>query len=349
MSCLRAAGLGAAILLGGLATTGCTRYVTVDRLPQAYYQTAYPTQDVSGALEEAFQAVRRIRVTGFYANYRFSPGSAPLEGDPLGPEVMARAVDTSSSSTTREASAVQVAQANLRVTLLTNQHAIRFPDTIVEYAEAALEGRPTKGRRTIHRISVKQDQINLVWGRSPLQAFEVLAEDAPADLALIGAVYPTDADSRSLSILRVRVGDSERLSWGSFVYVLGHPGGYPMVTRGLVSDPAGEATSSFLIDGLWNEGTSGGPILAVRGDGGGLEWVGIARAAAGRRELRLGPDPELAQSRDERVLYEGSVYLEEVQRILYGISLSVPMTSIREFMDRNRAELGSRGWVLPVF
>ena len=208
---------------------------------------------------------------------------------------------------------------------------------------------PEPGRRIIHRISIKQDQYNLVVDRNALRTFEVLAEDAPSDLALLGTVYPTDAESRSLSVLRVRVGDSERLSWGSFVYVLGHPGGYPVVTRGIVSDPGREATSSFLIDGLWNEGTSGGPILAVRGDDGSLEWVGIARAAAGRTEHRLAPDPELAESKDQRLLYEGRIYLEEVQRILYGISLSVPMTTIREFMDRNRANLRSRGWALPVF
>ena len=141
MRCPPAAALVPAVLLLSLGSTACTRYVTVDRLPQAYYQTSFPTRDVSGALEEAFRAVKRIRVAGFYTDYRFSPGSAPLEGDPLGPDVLARAVDTSSSSTTREASAVQVAQASLRVTLLTNQHAIQFPDTIVEYAEVAEEGR----------------------------------------------------------------------------------------------------------------------------------------------------------------------------------------------------------------
>ena len=34
------------------------------------------------------------------------------------------------------------------------------------------------------------------------------------------------------------MGDASRLTWGSFVYVLGYPQGYPMVTRGIVSLPA---------------------------------------------------------------------------------------------------------------
>jgi S1-C subfamily serine protease len=346
MRCAPAA-LSVAVLLLGAVAHGCTRYVTLDRMPQAYYRGSYPDQDVSGALEEAFRAVKRIRVTGVYHHYRFSPESAPREGDRLGAEVLARAVDTATSSSSREASAVQIALAGLRVTLLTNDHAIRFPDTLVEYALAAGEEPDAQERRVIHRVSVKRGQYNLIMDRSGLQPFDVLARDVPSDLALIGATFPGDAESSSLSVLRVPVGDSDRLAWGSFVYVLGHPGGYPIVTRGIVSDPRREATPSFLVDGLWNEGTSGGPILAVRGDDGTLEWVGIARAAAGRTERRLAPDPETTESQDQRSLYEGRIYLEEAQRILYGISLSVPMTTIREFIDRSRSDLRRGGWGLP--
>ena len=339
-----------ASLLAATASAGCVRYVTVDRGPQAYYQTAFPGHDVSEQLEEAFRAVKRIRVTGVYDHYRFSPDAAPLEGDPLGPGVLALAVDTFTNSTSREASAVQIARMNRRVTLLTNHHATHFPDTLVEYAETPRGARPPPpGRRRIERVSVKRDQYNLVMDRAGIQPFDVLARDVQLDLALIGAAYPLGTEGRVLSILQMPVGDADRLSWGSFVYVLGHPGGYPMVTRGIVSDPRREATASFLIDGLWNEGISGGPILGVRGEDGSLEWVGIARAAAGRIEQRLTPDPATAPVLDQRTLYEGRIYLEEVQRILYGISLSVPMTTIRGFLNQNRTNLRNRGWEVPRF
>lgn len=340
----------AAALLATLAGTSCVRNVALDRGPQAYYQTAFPGHDLSGHLEDAFRAVKRIRVTGVYDHYRFSPETAPQEGDPLGPRVLARAVDTFTNSTSREASAVQIAKAARRVTLLTNHHATHFPDTVVEYAETVGRSQPTPpGRRRIDRISIKKDQFNLVMDRAGIQPFEILARDVQSDLALIGASYPAGIESQTLAILSVPIGNADRLSWGSFVYVLGHPGGYPMVTRGIVSDPRREATASFLIDGLWNEGISGGPILAVRGEDGNLEWVGIARAAAGRIEHRLTPDPEALQSLEQRQLYDGRIYLEEIQRILYGISLSVPMTTIREFINRNRADLRRRGWEVPRF
>jgi hypothetical protein len=339
-----------AFLLAAAASAGCVRYVPVDRGPQAYYQTAFPGSDVSGQLEEAFRAVKRIRVTGVYDHYRFAPETGPLEGDPLGPRVLAMAVDTFTNSTSREASAVQIARTNRRITLLTNHHATFFPDTLVEYAETPRGARPAPpGRRRIERVSVKRDQYNLVMDRAGIQPFDVLARDVQVDLALIGAAYPLGTEGRVLSVLQVPVGDADRLSWGSFVYVLGHPGGYPMVTRGIVSDPRREATASFLIDGLWNEGISGGPILGVRGEDGTLEWVGIARAAAGRVEQRLTPDPAALPILDQRTVYEGRIYLEEVQRILYGISLSVPMTTIRVFLNQNRTSLRNRGWEVPRF
>ncbi len=331
-----------------MAATGCVRYVTVSQGPQAYYQTAFPGHDVSGQLEEAFQAVKRIRVTGVYEHYRFSPGTAPFAGDLLGPDILAQAVDTFTNTTSREASAVQVARSGRRVTLLTNHHAVQFPDTVVEYAETSAGRRITPPeRRRIERVSVKRDQYNLVMDRAGIQPFQILAQDESSDLALIGATFAPGTPSQSFQVLRVPVGDADRLSWGSFVYVLGHPGGYPMVTRGIVSDPRREATASFVIDGLWNEGISGGLILAVRGTDGSLEWVGMARAAAGRIEHRLAPDPEALQDLDQRTLYEGRIYLEEVKRILYGISLSVPMNAIREFVTRNRADLRRRGWEVP--
>jgi hypothetical protein len=345
----------AAVSLAGGGASGCTRQVFVDGTGapgiQGYYLTAFPEHDIPGQLEEAFRAVKRIQVEGVYEHFRFSTEAPPREGDHLGPEVLARAVDTFSSSITRQASAVQVARSNRRITLLTNHHVLDLPDTLVKYAQVAgrTPSRPSVPR-PIEQISVKRRQANLVADVAGIQPFEILAQSGQSDLALLGASYPGGTGAEVLSVLQTRIGDAARLSWGSVVYVLGHPGGYPIITRGIVSDPAQRATGSFLIDGLWNEGISGAPILAVRGEDGSMEWVGLARAAVGRAEHRLVPDPEAIKDMvDDRLPYEGRIYIEETQRILYGISLSVSMTTIREFVDRNRDELERLGWRVPGF
>ena len=89
--------------------------------------------------------------------------------------------------------------------------------------------------------------------------------------------------------------------------------------------------------------------MSLRGEDETLEWVGVARAAAGRREQRLVPDPESIPEREERTLYRGRIYIEEVQRILYGISFSVPTAAIRRFTNRSRPRLRDRGWPLPAY
>ena len=107
--------------------------------------------------------------------------------------------------------------------------------------------------------------------------------------------------------------------------------------------------AAFLIDGLWNEGMSGAPILAVRGEGGGLEWVGIVLAASAQTEYRLVAEEAVERTQDSRRRYEGPIYLQPVQEIRYGITFSVPMTVIRRFLDEHRSLLRDRGYSLPSF
>jgi S1-C subfamily serine protease len=144
-------------------------------------------------------------------------------------------------------------------------------------------------------------------------------------------------------------GDPRRLSLGSFIYVLGYPGGYPMVTRAIVSDPNRDRRGGFVTDGLWNEGISGGPILAVRGDDGALEWVGITRAGAGVRETLLLPEDMDPPDEDFFILYDGAIYAESALRIQYGIALTVPMLALRSFVSAHRSALSRRGYDVRRF
>jgi hypothetical protein len=117
-----------------------------------------------------------------------------------------------------------------------------------------------------------------------------------------------------------------------------------MVTRSIVSNPNWDGRGGFISDGLWNEGISGGLILAIRGGTGDLEAVGLARAGAAMTELRLQPDTLSTPSGGETRRYEGMLYIESVLRIQYGITLPVSMTVVMGFLDRNRAALRSRGY-----
>ncbi len=336
------------VLLVGLAAAGCTRQIVPDRGPTAYYQTAYPAHDTSQDLERVLEAVRRIEVTSVYETYRFSEDDAPTAGETLDENVLSRAVESASRVQTRSATAVVVSRSGREILMLTASHAVHFPDTVVQYFD---RGRPDDRveapLRRIRSVSILRRRSNWVMGLPPMDPFEVLAEDRPRDLAFLGTRYPEDADPREVPTFPLPTGSSDRLSWGSFVYAVGYPSGYPMVTRGVVSSPGGELPGGFVIDGLWNEGMSGGPVLAVRGETDGLEWVGMARSSAAATEHRLGPAEGVVEDHDPWRPYEGPLFIEEIRRIQYGIMLAVPINAVRDFMEEHRRELQRLGYDPP--
>ena len=83
----------------------------------------------------------------------------------------------------------------------------------------------------------------------------------------------------------------------------------------------------------------------MRGESGNLEPVGLARAGAAEPEFRLQPDTtgfSAAAGGSQR--YTGTVFIESILRIQYGITLSVSMTLATDFLSRNEALLRSRGY-----
>ncbi len=347
---LPAAGSLLLVALAAAAVPACTRYVELDRGPQAHYQTSFPITDTSGELGRALGSVKRIMVAVEYDTYLFPEGVSPTEAELDDPAILERATDTLAISRTRSATAVLVSVTSRNVGLVTANHAVHYPDTVAEYyrSEGVGVADGSDGRR-IRSLSVKRRQSNWIVGLPDVATFEVLAFDDESDVALIGFEYPEDEEIESVRPLPVANGDPGRLSWGAFVYVLGHPSGYPMATRGIVSLSYGDESDSFVVDGLWNEGMSGGPVLAVRGDDGSLEWVGMARAASARSEARIVPPEGAVEQHDPDEPYEGPVYLEEVPRIQYGIMLSVPVTAIRRLIDDRRDDLQERGYRFPTF
>lgn len=312
------------------------------------YPASFPAADMSGPLSAAFESVKQLQVSVTYQVHSFAEDDAPTGADLEGEDVRARAASTMPVSETRRATAVLISRSARSVLFLTAAHAVFRPDTIVEYFGAGPSPpSPAVSReRRIRSISIKSGQVNWVLGLPGPRAFDVLAWDAEQDVALIGfPIRETDGLERARA-MRVPAGDPADLVLGSFVYVLGYPGGYRMVSRG-VATPADDGTDGFVIDGNWNQGVSGGAILAVRGDGAGLEWVGMARAAAAVREERLVAADSAVDAHDPAMPYEGPVFLQETLRIQYGVTLSVPMTDVRRFMEDHRESLGRRGYQVP--
>ena len=332
-----------ASFLASCISTTCTRYVDVDRGPQAYYQTGFPVFNTADRLERVLASVKTIRITAIYRTYVFPPSAGLSESEAIDDARLGRAADTVEVQQSRRATAVVVGASRGRVTLLTVHHAVNLPDTLVEYFGWEKTGERD---RQVRSISILRGLSRWVVGTEGLDSFEVLASDELRDLAFLGVEYPGSSIPDDVPVLRVRIGNSARLSFGSFVYVVGYPAGYPMITSGLVGDPPRRRDSSdtFTVDGVWNYGMSGGLILAFRGDRDALEWVGMARAAEVESEHLLVPEEGAEKQLEAWMPYEGPLYLEETRRILSGVNLSTPMSAIRRFAEESQNVLGAKGY-----
>jgi S1-C subfamily serine protease len=325
------------IVLGAVLFAGaCARsYSSGERGPQAHYQTAHPLRDTSRDLERIFRSVKRIQVTGYYRTYRFAAEDSITKSDLRRPATYNRAIEQFTFDHTRSGTATIISHTGRLLSLITNEHVTRVPDTVFVYLTSPADDLAQNGTgRFLESVSIRTRQRNVVLDLAEPEAFRIIARDSALDIALIGVDLKLD-NPGDIRVLNVRRGDASRLVWGSFVYVLGYPRGFPMVTRAIVSDPNRGRDNSFLLDGLFNRGISGGLILAVRGDTEELVWVGMARAASAQHEFILLPDDGRVEETGLLMPYEGGLRIERVMRIDYGITFSVPMTSIHRFMSRS--------------
>ncbi len=324
------------LLLCCLAIPGCSRSraAGVRAAPSSYYQTGPAAGDVSGDIEQILRAVKRLHITGLYVSYRFALADSITDDELSDPATWGRATSRYTFSHTKAGTAVVIAAGQAAATLITNDHITRLPDTlVVHHGDAARAGSPA---RYVESVTVLTGRSEYVLEMPGSPAFRVIARDTVADLALLRVPVPADA---RIDVLRAPPGNAARLTWASFVYVLGFPGGQRMVTRAIISQPS-EGSNSFLLDGLFNRGMSGGLILAVRSDTGALEWVGLARAASAETEYLLFPENRDLQEEGMLLPYSGNLYLERAARIQYGITFCVSIDTIEGFLRRADVRAG---------
>lgn len=350
----RVRGLGAARALLALLLGGCATLGERPEVEGTLYQTAWPAHDTSRDLTSAFRSVKQVFYTGEYRTHLFPEAAGVTEaevgrGPPPGGVAPAGAVESFSEAQSKAGTATIVARAGQRLVLLTSNHVVYFEPVRIEYYEprGAARGVP-ETPRVVASVSYLVSEEGGFIHHPDLGPFQVLTRDERADVALLGIDLRAWSNPTDFPSLALRAGRAEGLGWGSFVYVLGYPNGFAVATRGLVSNPRRDGAGSFLTDGLWNEGISGGLILGVRRDSGHLEWVGMARAGAAQPEIRARPDTTLfARDPDFVRMYEGPLYVQATLQIVYGVTLAVPEGAIRFFIERSRPVLRSRGFPVP--
>lgn len=335
-------------IFAALILTYCTRTVYISEktnLRDGQYDSEFPSQPTSEYLEDINRSVKMVNTMSSYRGYEFSLKNGPLRSQIGNPKIADKAVKEKYLNSPASGTATIIYHSPERIALLTCNHVISSPDTIVTYF------LDEDGKQTpfIESVYYKVRQSITVTGIPEVNDFEVIASDPNKDLAVIGKKY-SQKHVLNLSVFTYPVGKAEDLHMGTFVYLFGFPRGERMVGTSIVSRSNKDRDHGFVLNAPMHKGISGGLVMAIRDGVPNFEWVGMVFAVAGERIEYLVPEKESdLPSVDIQRIYTGDVYLNSTRSIVYGITYAVSIESIREFLELNTGVFSEKGYDSTLF
>jgi hypothetical protein len=324
---------------------GCSRNiykVAYPTLSDGKYDSEFPYKNASSELKQISQSVRKLSAIAYYKSYVFDENSRVMKSDVKDKNYRKKAIKEIYFNNSVIGSATILSYIGRRITFLTCAHIVDFEDTIYTYftTESGLQ------KPFLQSIAIKQKQKNFVADLPERGELEILAMDSKSDIALLGRMFTSDTPF-PLPVFDYPLGKALGLEWGSFVYLIGYPKGYLMVTRGIVSQPDRDHKGSFLVDALFNRGFSGGIVLAIKDGVPNFEMVGLASSVSADFEFSIIPPEDIERSGfDPRIPYEGDVHVEFNRTINYGITFIVSTEIIQDFIKENLDRLRNQGYDL---
>lgn len=309
------------------------------------YDTEFPYKTCSKQIGEVARSIKKIHCIAEYKTYIF-PHEMKVTEDMIDRKFLRQDnIIKQFDSESVIGTATVIFYNGERIGLLTSAHIVNYPDTIIGYYEVFKKGEI----ETIQTFSVKSRQLNYVRDLPISKNLKILAIDEHQDIAILGEEVDKDR-KREVHVFNYPMGDSDELEWGSFVYIMGFPSGYQMITRGIVSTPGGKHKKNFLIDALFNKGISGGIVLAIRDGVPNFEMVGMAKSVAANYENIIVPEEEShVRKYNPSMPYEGNTYVKVKKNINYGITYSVASNSIKDFIQEHQLELADQGYIFNQF
>jgi len=314
-------------------------------LSDGKYDTEFPYRTCSKQIGEITRSIKKLHCIAEYKTYVL-PLDAKITLNQVTKKVLRqKSIKKKFDSESVIGTATIIFYDHERIGLLTSAHIINYPDTIIGYYETD----KTKSEKYIQTFSIKTRQLNYVRDLPISKNLKILALDEGLDIAILGQEVDTERD-REVHVFSYPVGNSDELEWGSFVYILGYPSGYQMITRGIVSTPGGKHKKNFLIDALFNKGISGGIVLAIKDGVPNFELVGMAKSVSANYENILIPKEEShIKQYNPNIPYEGNIYVKVKKEINYGITYSVASNSIVSFLKKHEIELAEEGYIFTKF
>jgi len=316
---------------------GSSNRTSVAEAGNYYSKTADPAR-LDLWLGENLDLIVRIQSTVFYQTSHLSPATSFSPSELSGTDIDASAESTTFNNESRAGTAVLMSETNGNHMLLTANHVVSFPDTIWHYRE--------NGNEELEAVSVKVRESFSLFTDDNFGPLQLIASDKRRDLALLTSSFGINEE---LNPGTIRAGDSSKLNWADFVYAIGFPKGMKVISSGMVSLNERLDEAGFTIDAPFNRGFSGGIVLAVNNQTSEPEWVGMITSTTSDTEFLLTPGMITQNDYTPEVPYSGSVYVEQINRINYGLTHTVSINEIKKFLQENRSILTNYGFGLHGF
>ena len=311
-------------------------------LSDGRYDSEFPSRNASDEIGNIAGSVKKLYSVSHYTTWQFERRAQVLRFHLLTGLYTKMSMGTISTQESVSGSATVMMAANGKVALLTCEHIVNSPDTVITWYDPQNEDQIP----FIKSISIKDKQENWVRDLGECGPFVILASDPEQDIAVIGRNCGTL--QQPVTVFPYPYGHSGELEWGSFVYIFGYPMGQPVVTKAIVSKPKGGGPDEFTVDALLNKGFSGGLILAIRDGVPHFELVGMVRAVSSDEEYYLRPASE-DKKYYEIFPYRGDMFVGTREQLNYGLNFTVPAGAILGFYKKHRNELVREGYGLDAF
>lgn len=309
------------------------------------YDTEFPYKTCSKQIGEITKSIKKIHCIAEYKTY-IIPMEAEITLDMIDKKILKQDnVIKKFDSESVIGTATVIYFDGKKIAVLASAHVVNYPDTIVGY----YEGMNKNGKELVQTFSVKSRQLNYVRDLPISMNLEILAIDEDLDIVIMGQEIDPQKN-KLVDVFSYPIGNSDELEWGSFVYIIGYPSGYQMITRGIVSTPGGSHKRNFLIDALFNKGISGGIVLAIKDGVPNFELVGMAKSVGASYENILIPEEENhIKKYNPNMPYDGNIYVKVQKEINYGVTYSVASNSIKDFIKDHEIELAEKGYLFTQF
>jgi hypothetical protein len=306
------------------------------------YDSEFPYSSTSDELKKISETIQRVNSTAFYKIYIFSEEDNFTLNDLKNIKLDDVAAEEALADNSSSGTAVTVYSENGNVALLTCAHTLTFPDTIIAY-KLDDQGSSTN---YVESISLKEKQVIYVAGFPEGSRVEILAIDNDLDIALIGRKYGVQSGI-FFPAFNYQLGSAKEVEWGTFVYLVGYPINFKIITKAIVSSPRRDDAGSFLVDAVINPGFSGGVVLAIRDGVPNFEFIGLVQWVPEEEESLIYPEiPKSKSSYNPILPYEGNLYVRKHSTIRYGIAKVIPVESIMTFVLKNKSYLNQQGFYI---